>query len=100
MNTLRPFAAAALVSSMAFLPSQAGAFTPASAGAAPNSSLVEQVARVWRDVCRGGFCRETCRWVPDRRERFGRFERRERFEERRERRPAVEFRVGPGRDYY
>ena len=101
MSTFRTFAAAALLSSMAFLPSQASAFTPAGVAATPNSSRVEPVARVCRDVCRNGYCRESCRWIPDRRERFERFERRERFEDRRERRgPGIEFRVGPRRDYY
>jgi len=99
MSPFRTLAAAALLSSVAFLPSQAGAFTPAGVAAAPNASLVEPVARVCREVCRNGYCRESCRWVPERRERVERFERRERFEDRRERGPAVEFRVGPGRDY-
>jgi len=99
MSAFKTLAAAALLSSVAFLPSQAGAFTPAGVAATPNASLVEPVARVCREVCRNGYCRESCRWVPERRDRVERFERRERFEERRESRPAVEFRVGPGRDY-
>jgi hypothetical protein len=99
MSAFRTLAAAALLSSAAFLPSQAGAFTPAGVAATPNVSLVEPGARVCRVVCRNGYFRESCRWVPERRERVERFERRERFEDRRERRPAVEFRVGPGSDY-
>jgi hypothetical protein len=109
MRAFRAFVAnAALLSSIAFLPSEASALTPAGFGT-QDSGLVTQVARVCRDVCRNGYCRETCRWVPDRRgfreERFegrgrrfeGREGREERFEERR--RPGVEFRVGPRRDY-
>src|SRR3954467_8590944 len=98
MSAFKTLAAAALLSSVAFLPSQAGAFTSAGVAATPNASLVEPLARVCREVCRNGYRRESWRRGPERRERVERFERRERFEDRRERGPAGQFRVGPGHD--
>jgi hypothetical protein len=54
--------AAAIVTASAFVP--AGAITPARIDAS-QVTPVENVARVCREVCRAGVCRERCRWRPD-----------------------------------
>ena len=56
-------AASTMLAATSIIP--AGAVTPAPIDTTQMSS-VENVARVCREVCRGGFCRETCRWRPDR----------------------------------
>jgi hypothetical protein len=106
MRVLSTLTAAALLAAASFA-SPAAALTLAGlTDARAQFGPVESVARVCREVCRGGFCRERCFWEPNRdrsrvrvyeedrgRRAYGR-------EYREERRPGIEFRVGPGRDYY
>lgn len=67
MRTLNSFVAgAALLSSLAFLPSRASAITPGGL-TSPNASMIENVARVCREVCRGRHCKTTCHWEPNHR---------------------------------
>jgi hypothetical protein len=56
-------AAATILAATSIVP--AGAMTPARIDTAQLSPL-ENAARVCREVCRRGVCRETCRWRPDR----------------------------------
>ena len=56
-------AAATMFAATSIVP--AGAMTPAPLNSA-QTSPVENVAMVCREVCSGGFCRERCRWRPDR----------------------------------
>jgi hypothetical protein len=96
--------AAALITVAAFITPANALTTSGLESAKGELNAAQNVARVCREVCRGGFCRDICRWEPDRR-RVRVFEERGRYrgdrdvEIRRERGPGVEFRVGPGRDY-
>jgi hypothetical protein len=56
-------ASATMLAATSFIP--AGAMSP---GRLDTSQLstTEQTAQVCRTVCRNGFCRERCRWRPDR----------------------------------
>jgi hypothetical protein len=55
-------AAATMFAATSIVP--VGAVTPAPIDTA-QMSPAENVAMVCREVCRGGFCRERCRWRPD-----------------------------------